>query len=131
MRDRREMDHATAYVTIYKITKIVRALWLVERSVCMRVCKHGFDFKMFCFLRANHASTNLKRFSSWKLDKVTLFIHSFVGWNLENRYEEGVSIFFRLSWHSKREKPVFWKVSFLQNKDWYRVQASCTRLCNW
>ena len=24
-----------------KITKIVRALWLAERSVCMRVCKHG------------------------------------------------------------------------------------------
>ena len=39
--------------------------------------------------------------------------------------------FFRLSWHFKREKPVFWKASFLQNKDWLRVQASCTRLCNW
>ena len=24
----------------YKITKIVRALWLAERCVCMRVCKH-------------------------------------------------------------------------------------------
>ena len=24
-----------------KITKIVRALWLAERRVCMRVCKHG------------------------------------------------------------------------------------------
>ena len=27
--------------TFYKITKIVRALWLAERRVCMRVCKHG------------------------------------------------------------------------------------------
>ena len=63
----------------------------------MRVCKHDFDVKMFCFSRANHASTNLKKFSSSKLDKFTLFTHSFVGWNLENRYKEGVSIFFRLS----------------------------------
>ena len=39
----------------------------------MRVCKHGFDVKMFCFSRANHASTNLKTFSSSKLDKFTLF----------------------------------------------------------
>ena len=51
---------------------------------------------MFCFSRANHASTNLKKFSSSKLDKFTLFTHSFVGWNLENRYKEGVSIFFSL-----------------------------------
>ena len=35
----------------------------------MRVCKHGFDVKMFCFSRANHASTHLKKFSSSKLDK--------------------------------------------------------------
>ena len=28
------------YMYIYKITKIVRALWLAERRVCMRVCKH-------------------------------------------------------------------------------------------
>ena len=59
---------------------------------------------MFCFSRANHASTNLKKFSSSKLDKFTLFTHSFVGWNLENRYKEGVSIFLHLSWHFKREK---------------------------
>ena len=86
----------------YKITKIVRALWLGESSVCMRVCKHGCGVKLFCFSRANHASTNLKKFSSSKLDKFTLFTHSFVGWNLENRYKEGVLIFFRLSWQFKR-----------------------------
>ena len=93
----------------FKITKMVRALWLAERSVCMRVCKHGCGVKMFCFSRANHASTNLKTFSGWKLGKFTLFTHSFVGWNLENPYKEGVSIFFRLSWHFKRENSVFWK----------------------
>ena len=28
------------YNEVYKITKILRALWLAERCVCMRVCKH-------------------------------------------------------------------------------------------
>ena len=47
----------------YKIAKIERALWLAERSVCMRVFKHGCDVKMFCFSRANHASWRIwKRF---------------------------------------------------------------------
>ena len=62
----------------------------------MRVCKHGCDVKMFCFSRAYHASTNLKKYSSSKLDKFTLFTHSFVGLNLENGYKESVSIFFSL-----------------------------------
>ena len=63
----------------------------------MRVCKHGCDVKMFCFSRANHASTHLKKFSNSKRDKFTLFTHSFDGKNLENRYKEGVSICFRFS----------------------------------
>ena len=37
-------------------------LWLAKRHVCMRVCKHGCDIKMFCFSCANHASSNLKSF---------------------------------------------------------------------
>ena len=41
----------------------------------MRVCEHGCGVKVFCFSRANHASTNLKSFSSSKLDKFTLFTH--------------------------------------------------------
>ena len=68
---------------------------------------------MFCFSRANHASTNLKQLSSSKLDKFTLFTHSFVGWILENRYKEGVSIFFRIR---------ILENIFLQNKNWLRVQ---------
>ena len=115
----------------YKITKIVRALWLAKRSVCMRVCKHGGGVKMFCFLRANHASTNLKKYSSSKLHKFTLFTHSFVGWNLENRYKESVSIFFRSSWHFKRKKSVFWKASFCHTRTDYTCKTSWTRLCNW
>ena len=34
--------------------KLSRIQW----SVCMRVCKHGCAVKMFCFSRANYASTN-------------------------------------------------------------------------
>ena len=109
---------------IYKITKIVRALWLAERSVCMRVCKQGCSVKMLCFSRANHASTNLKKFSSSKLDKFTSFTHSFVGWNLENRYKESVPVFFRLSWHFKREKSVFWKASFCKTRTYYACKTS-------
>ena len=124
-------DSVVRTITIYKITKIVRALWLAERSVCMRVCKHCCGVKLFGFSRANHASTNLKKFSSSKLDKFTLFTHSFVGWNLENRYKEGVSIFFRLSWHFKREKSVFWKASFCKTRTDYACKTSCTRLCDW
>ena len=115
----------------HKITKIVRTLWLAERSVCMRVCKNGCGVKMFCFSRANNASTNLKKFSSSKLDIFTLFTHSSVGWNLENHYKEGVSIFFRLSWQFKREKCVFWIAAFCKAKKDYACKTSCTRLCDW
>ena len=117
--------------SVYKITKIVRAPRVAERSVCMRVCKHGCGVNMFCVSRANHASTNLKTFSSSKLHKFTLFTHSFVGWNLENRYKEGVSIFLRLSWHFKREKSVFWKASFCKTRTDYACKTSWTRLCDW
>ena len=113
---------------IYKIIKIVRALWLAEMSVCMRVCKHGCGVNMFCFSRANHASTNLKKFSSSKLHKFTIFTHSFVGWNLENRFKEGESIFLRLSWHFKS---VFWKASFCKTRIDYACKTSWTRVNDW
>ena len=99
----------------YKITKIVRALWLAERSVSMRVCKHGCGVKKFCFSRANHASTKFEKVFEFKTRQVTLFAHSFVDWNLENPYKEDVSICFCLSWHFKREKSV-WKASFCKTK---------------
>ena len=63
--------HPHTYKPFYKITKIVRVLWLAKRRVCMRASKHGCDVKMFCFTSANHASANLKTFLSWKLDKFT------------------------------------------------------------
>ena len=98
-------------------------LWLAKRSFCVRVCKHGCGVKMFCFSRANHASTDLKKFSTSKLNKFTLFTHSFVGWNLENRYK-GVSIIFCLRWHFKREKSIFWKASFCKTRIDYACKTS-------
>ena len=52
---------------------------LIGLEACfMSLCKYGCDngceyVKMFCFSRANHASTNLKKFLSQKLDKFTLW----------------------------------------------------------
>ena len=64
---------------------------------------------MYWFLCAIHASMNLKKFSSSKLDKFILFTYSFVGWNLQNLCKQAVSIFFWLSWHFKWENPYFGK----------------------
>ena len=106
-------EKLTLYILHYKITKIVHALWLAERSACMRVCKHGCALKMFCFSRANHATTNLKKFSSSKLDKFTLFTHSFVGWNLENLYKQAVSTFFQIL---SEKNPYFGKHLFAKQE---------------
>ena len=105
--------HLLLYIHIYKITKIVHALWLAERRVCMRV-KHGCDVKVFCFSLANHASTNLNTFLSWKLDKFSLFTHSpssIETWKILT-YLLCQFFFFRLSWYFKREKSIFWKAFF-------------------
>ena len=108
--------------SFYKITKIVRALRLAERSVYMRVCKHGCGVNMFCLSPANHESTNLKKFSSSKLHKFTSFTHSFVGWNLENRYKVR-QFFFALADILSEKNPYQLESIFLQNKNWLRVQA--------
>ena len=84
----------------------MRALWLAERSVCRRVCKHGCDVKMFYFSRANHASTNLKKFLGSKLDKFTLFTHSFVA----------VSIFFAYADILIEKHPYFGKHLFTKQE---------------
>ena len=62
-------------IGLYKITKIVHVLWLAKRHVCMRVCKHGCDIKMFCFSRTNHASTNLKKVFLLKTSTSLLYSH--------------------------------------------------------
>ena len=41
---------------VYKISKIVRALSLAERRVCMRVRKHGCDSRCFVFRAFCHSA---------------------------------------------------------------------------
>ena len=79
------------YMHIYKLTKIVRALWLAERRVCMRVCKRGCDVKMSCFSLANHTSRNLKKVLSWKTCQVN-FIYPFTRRLKLGKYLETCSV---------------------------------------
>ena len=82
---------------LYKITEIVRVLWLAERSVYMRVCKHGCDVRCFAF-RALITQARIwipSPAETWKIFTIKLS-----------------HLFFRLSWHFKREKSVFWKHLF-------------------
>ena len=95
------------YYSIHKITKIVRALWLAERRVCMGVCKHGCDIKMFwmfCFFHALITQARIwKRFWVENFDKFTLLSHFLVGWKLETLCKTWC-VNFELSWHFKRGK---------------------------
>ena len=65
------------HIPFYKITKIVRAFWLADSSVCMRVCKHGCGVKLFGFSRANHASTKFEKVFEFKTRQV-YFIYPFL-----------------------------------------------------
>ena len=112
------LTRSACTITIDKITKIVRALWLARKRVCMSVCNHGCDFKMFCFSRANHATTNLKKFL---VENSTSLLYlpipsSAETWKIITKH--AVSISFSVNWHFKREKSAFWKTSLLQKKNW-------------
>ena len=91
----------------YKTTKIVHALWLAERSVCLRVCKHGCDVKMFCFSRVNHVQNS----TSFLYLPIPLSAES---WKIFTN--KLCQFCFRLSWHFKREKSVFWKHLFAKQE---------------
>ena len=82
---------------------------------------------MFCFSRANHASTNLKKFwvenstsllylpisssvETWKIFR-NMLCQFFLSWSF-------------LSWHFKREKPVFGKYLFCKTKTWRLLRIS-------
>ena len=97
----------------------------------MRVCKHGRGVKMLCFSRANHASTNLKKFSSSKLDKL-LYLpipSSAETWKIVTK-KMWRFFFFRLSCHFKRKSPYFGKHLFAKQAD-YACKTSWIRLFDW
>ena len=115
---RKEKHVNQSYMYFYKITKIVQALWLAERSVRMRVCKHGSGVKVFCFSRANHTGTNLKKFPS---SKQVYFIYQFL-----RRLKLGKSLqrsqFFAHKLTVKARKIRIVNSIFLQNKNWLCMQ---------
>ena len=62
----KEITHATQATntplrTVTVKFNFLKASVMEAKAVCMRVCKHSCDVKVFCFLHANHANTNLKR----------------------------------------------------------------------
>ena len=106
---------------VYKITKIVRALWLAERSVCMRVCKHCCGVKLFGFSRLSRKHKFEKVFE-FKTQKV-YFIYPFLrrlklGKSLQRRCVHFSSL--KLTVLSEKN-PYFAKHLF-ENKNWLRVQ---------
>ena len=101
---------------------MVRALWLAEKSVCMRVCKHGCDVRCFAFRALITQARIWKRLSDQNSTS-SLYLpisSSAETWKIFTN--KLCQLFFRLSWHFKREKSVFWKASFCKNKNWLRVQ---------
>ena len=81
----------------------------------MRVCKHGCDINMFCFLRANHASTNLKKVVSWKISRQLYFIYLFPRrLKLEKSLETCCVKFFCLSWHLSEKSILFGKQGLIK-----------------
>ena len=116
----------------YKITKIPHALWLAEKSVCMTVCKKGFDVKMFCFFHAYHTSTNLKKVFELKTQQVYFISPFLCRLKLEKSLQtSSVNFFFHLSWHFNQGKSVFWKASSCKTITDYACKTLCTRLCDW
>ena len=107
----------------YKITKIVRTLWLAERSVWMRVCKHGFDVRCFAFRALIRQARVWKRFSDQNSTSL-LYLPiplSAETWKIfKNKLCE---FFFCISWHFKREKSVFGKHLFAKQE-----LITCARL---
>ena len=61
-------------------------------------------------------------FLSWKLDKLTLFTYSLVGWNLKNLDQKAVLILFshKLTFYARKISIL--ESIFLQNKKWSRQQ---------
>ena len=109
-------------VFFYKITMIVCTLLLAERSVCMRVCKHGCDMKCFAFCALIMQARIWKSFSDQNSTSL-LLLHPFLCWLKRGKsLETSCVTFFGLSWHFKREKSVFLESIFLQNKNWLCMQ---------
>ena len=86
---------------------------------------------MFCFSRANHARSNLKKVLSWKPRQV-YFIHPFPRRLKLGKSLETCCVNFCFTWADilSDKETVFWKASFLQNKDCFVYETSrLVRIC--
>ena len=63
----------------------------------MRVCKHSYDVKMFCFSNAYHASMNLKKVLSWKTQQVSV-TYPLPGWLKLEKSLETCCVNFFFAW---------------------------------
>ena len=69
----------------------------------MRACKHCCDVKMFCFSRANHARSSLKKFSVDNSTSSFYLPTSSSAETWKSLQTCCVNYFVRLRWHFKRE----------------------------
>ena len=97
-------------VVFYNITKIALAFWLAERHDCTRVCKHSCDLKIRCCE-----------------GRVYLF-YPFPWLFRLGKYLQTcwTKVFFLVSWHSKRVKPIWFEIVFQLKQTW----LLCTILSN-
>ena len=110
-------------IGVYKITKIVHALWLAERSVCMTVCIHGCGLVVASSCLAFRALITQARI--WKSFRV----QNSTSYPFLRRLKHGKSLERR--WvNFSLLKPAFWarkirilQSIFLQNKNWLRMQG--------
>ena len=96
-------------IAFYKITKIALVLWLAERHDCTKVCKQSCALKMLCCEGQVYLIYPLP----WLL-------------TLGNIYKHVGLKFFSVSWHSKREKSIWFEIVFQQKQTWLQ----CTILGN-
>ena len=110
---------STITSVIYKISKIVRALWLAERSVFAWEYVNMVVASCFAF-RALITQARIWKSFQVKTRQVYFIYPFFRRLRLGKSLQRKCVNFYRLSWHFKREKSVFWKASFCK-----------TRLCDW
>ena len=105
--------------------KIERALLLAERSVCVRVCKHGCGVKMFAF-RA--LITQARIWKSFRVQNSTSLLYLPIPPSVETSkiFTKKVCQFF-----FPEKKSVFWTASFCKTRTDYACKTSSTRVCDW
>ena len=104
-------------IFIYKITNIIHMLWLAKRRVCMRVCKHSWDVKMFS-CTCQSCKKEYKKGFELKTQQVCFFTYFFLWLKLAKSLETCCVNFLHLHWYLKARKIYILESTFLQSKNW-------------